>query len=66
MGIDRQGDLGQVLLLLGLRTDNCVKNRFYSRFRRSIRSVNEFIKLFWKKTFKQLKPNFISKVIEMI
>lgn len=47
------------------RTDNCVKNRFYSRFRRSIRNVNELIKIFWKKKFKQLKPTFISKVIEI-
>ena len=31
------------------RTDNCVKNHFYSKLRKSLRTVNKIAKLYLKK-----------------
>ena len=37
--------------LLGSRTDNCVKNHFYSKLRKAIRKLNKAIHDFFKKEF---------------
>ena len=47
------------------RTDNCVKNHFYSTLRRSFRRLNRFVsecsKL--KNGLKELKPVMLSKLV---
>ena len=48
------------------RTDNCVKNHFYSQFRKAIRVVNELIKLYYKKSTNTIRPNIIRKIVEVI
>ena len=48
------------------RTDNCVKNRFYTKFRRSIRFFNDCIKRFWKKQIKPLKLTLIQKFVNYL
>lgn len=47
------------------RTDNCVKNHFYSQFRKAVRIVNDLMKKCLKKSYKPIKPNFINKIIEI-
>ena len=45
------------------RTDNCVKNHLYSKFRKVIRYINDQIETKFKKKFKPLKIDFIYKLI---
>ncbi len=35
-----------------LRTDNCVKNHFYSKLRKGLRSINKKIHKFMKKEYR--------------
>jgi len=48
------------------KSDNSVKNHFYSRLRKSLRKLNKIILAEFKKQrlYKELKPNVIYKVIE--
>ena len=50
--------------LLGSRTDNCVKNHFYSKLRKAIRKLNKAIHDFFKKEFKEIKITILYKLIE--
>ena len=46
------------------RTDNCVKNHFYSKLRKAMRKLNKYIHDFYRKEFKEIKINAIYKIIE--
>lgn len=46
------------------RTDNCVKNHFYSKLRKSIRKLNKAIHDYFKKEFKEIKITILYKLIE--
>ena len=46
------------------RTDNCVKNHFYSRLRKSLRKVNGAIQATMKKMYRPLQMNTIYKIVE--
>ena len=54
----------KVPFLLDLRTDNCVKNHFYSKLRKSIRKLNKTIHDFFKREFKEIKITILYKLIE--
>lgn len=45
------------------RTDNCVKNHFYSQFRKAIRIINDLMKKNGIKSFKPIKTSFIKQII---
>lgn len=47
-------------------TDNCVKNHFYSKLRKSLRSLNKKIHKFLKKEYKEIKTSSLYKVIETL
>ena len=46
------------------RTDNCVKNHFYSKLRKSLRHLNKIVKKNFKKEFRELKIGALYKIIE--
>lgn len=46
------------------RSDNCVKNHFYSRLRKSLRTVNRIAKQFLKKQVKEISDVVIYKLTE--
>lgn len=46
-----------------LRTDNYVKNHFYSKLRKALRKLNKFIEENCKKTFKEFKIIDLYKII---
>jgi hypothetical protein len=48
---------------LEFRTDNYVKNHFYSKLRRALRKLNKFIEENYKKTFKEFKIIDLYKII---
>ena len=50
--------------ILSFRTDNCVKNHFYSKLRKSIRKLNKVIHDSFKKEFKDIKITILYKLIE--
>ena len=52
------------ILCLLPRTDNCVKNHFYSKLRKSIRKLNKTIHDFFKREFKEIKITILYKLIE--
>jgi hypothetical protein len=52
----------QVLLPLG-RSDNCVKNHFYSKLRKSIRRLNKIIESELGKEHSQIKLRILYKII---
>lgn len=52
----------KVLLFL-LRTDNCVKNHFYSKMRKAIRKLNKVIHIHFKKEIKEIKLNVLYKLV---
>ena len=47
-----------------LRTDNTVKNHFYSRLRKSLRRLNKVICERYKKTMREIRPQVLYKIIE--
>jgi hypothetical protein len=51
-------------LVFYLRTDNCIKNHFYSRLRKGLRKVNKLIEDYHKQEFKEFKIIDLYKVIE--
>ena len=50
--------------MLRRRTDNNVKNHFYSRLRKSLRKVNKIINTCYKKTFREIQTKVLYKIIE--
>ena len=56
----------QIAKKLPGRTDNNVKNFFYSSLRRAIRKVNQFIAQYKKKSnIKPFKPNLLTKILSI-
>lgn len=53
------------IIALILRTDNCVKNKLYSKLRKAMKFINDSIQTRFRKRFKPLKVTFIYKMIEM-
>jgi ribosomal protein L31E len=47
-----------------LSSDNCVKNHFYSKLRKSVRRLNKFISEHLQKEYEQISPRLLSKIIE--
>jgi hypothetical protein len=47
-----------------LSSDNCVKNHFYSKLRKSVRRLNKFITDHLQKEYDQISPRLLSKIIE--
>lgn len=48
------------------RTDNCVKNHFYSYFRKCIKNVNYSLSIVSERKLRPLKLNIINKIISFI
>jgi hypothetical protein len=47
------------------RTDNYLKNHFYSKLRSSIRRINRLIKENWKKNSSTFSLNIVYKIVEI-
>ena len=48
------------------RTDNSVKNRYYSQFRKGMRVINDLTKSNSKRPKKHMKPKLMNKIISII
>ena len=46
------------------RTDNCVKNHFYSKLRKAQRKLNKIIHDHFRKEFKEIKSTALYKIID--
>mgnify|MGYP006959897664 FL=1 len=46
------------------RSDNCIKNHFYSRLRKGLKKMNQAAEEFLEKRFKEIKFNILFKIIE--
>lgn len=46
------------------RTDNYLKNHFYSKLRKALRHLNKIIKCYFKREFKEIKIGTVYKIIE--
>lgn len=46
------------------RTDNCVKNHFFSKLRKSVRKLNKLIHEHFRKEFKEIRLLVINKIVE--
>lgn len=55
---------GQVHNFMIFRTDNCVKNYFYSSMKKSIRRLSLIIRLSHLKNVKSLKPSDICIILD--
>lgn len=55
---------GQVPSVL-LRTDNEVKNHFYSILRKALRKINRVIADELRKELKEIKPNVLYRIVEV-
>lgn len=53
----------QVDLLL-FRSDNCVKNHFYSKLRKAVRRLNKLITDFFPTQHKFIRESVLSKIIK--
>lgn len=62
MGIDIEQAAGKVGLI-GDRSDNCVKNHFYSKLRKSLRSINKKIHKMMRKEYREIKTAILYKII---
>lgn len=47
------------------RSDNCVKNHFYSKIRKSARKLNKIIHEIHKEEYRPIKNCMLSKIIEI-
>lgn len=54
------------VLLHWNRTDNCVKNHFYSCFRKGIKIVNSLINSNFKKKMRPIKLGIVNKIVSVI
>ncbi len=54
---------GEVLLLI-VRSDNCVKNHFYSKLRKSLRKLNKLNHDYFEDEFKVIRECVLSKIIK--
>jgi len=63
MGFDSFILSWQVLSLLN-RTDNYLKNHFYSKLRKALRHLNKIIKTYFRKLFKEIQIGTVYKIIE--
>lgn len=53
-------------VILGLdRTDNSVKNHFYSRLRKSLKKINQVYAEEFRKDYKEIKPPILYKIVEV-
>jgi len=55
----------QQVTLPSYRTDNSVKNHFYSRLRRALRKLNKVITVDYSKDLKEFKPNILYRIVEV-
>lgn len=62
MGIDFE-QAGRKVGLIGGRSDNCVKNHFYSKLRKSVRSINKKIHKLMRKEYREIKTAILYKII---
>lgn len=53
----------QVYILFSCRTDNTVKNHFYSRLRKSLRKINKVIQEKYKKEVREIQTKVLYKII---
>ena len=54
----------KVKISLICRSDNCIKNHFYSRLRKGLKKMNQVAEEFLEKRFKEIKFNVLFKIIE--
>lgn len=52
------------MLFFYQRSDNCIKNHFYSKLRKGLRKVNKKIHKYMKKEYKDIKTATLYRVIE--
>jgi myb proto-oncogene protein len=50
---------------LGGRTDNAVKNHFYSRLRKALKRLNRTLAGLQRRDFKEVKPNVLYRIVEV-
>ena len=48
-----------------LRSDNCVKNHFYSKLRKAVRKLNKIIQDLYSEEYRKIKGCMLSKIIEI-
>jgi len=63
MGHNRLEFKWKVIFYFEFRTDNYVKNHFYSKLRKAIRKLNKIIEENYKKTLKEFKIIDLYKII---
>lgn len=45
------------------RSDNCVKNHFYSKLRKSVRRLNKLISERFRREYKEIKISSVYKIL---
>lgn len=46
------------------RSDNCVKNHFYSKLRKSVRKLNKLINDYFREEYKPIKESALSRIVK--
>lgn len=64
MGGDKPASEHRQVPPFSFRSDNAVKNHFYSRLRKSLRRLNRIICEKYKRESKEIKPQVLYKIIE--
>ena len=54
----------QIAVHMHGRTDNCVKNHFYSKLRKALRKLNKAIHSHFKKEYREIRMTVLYKIIE--
>lgn len=63
MGLNRRSDSRKVRFP-PCRTDNCVKNHFYSKLRKILRKLNSIIHTYLRKECRPINIGILYKVVE--
>lgn len=64
MGNNFPKDEWKVKIPFLFRSDNCIKNHFYSRLRKGLKKMNQVAEESLEKRFKEIKFNVVFKIIE--
>ena len=57
--------LSRQVRIISCRTDNCIKNHFYSTLRRSLRRINKFVGIRNStEKMREIKPSILSKMLD--
>lgn len=62
--VGHSSEIARQVAPLSRRSDNCVKNHFYSKLRKSARRLNRTIQSRYRREYREIKLSLLNRVVE--